>query len=262
MTGQPGTMNRRDVAWQSAEVTGWYLSYRHGIPLADVHFDVVRRVVEEHGLEIETLLDLGAGDGIAAFAVTRWQFPERIVLVDFSKPMLDQARDRFEDAPIEMDYIDGDLLGNDWLPMISERGPYDAVISRFAIHHLPHDRKRSLYGEIHDLLRPGGLFINIEHVESASMVYHDAFDRQMVEGIAAATEDELTFQQATDAYHNRGDYETNILAPVWDQCDWLREIGFVDVDCVFKLFELAIFAGKRSGETNPDRAGTKPHSRS
>ena len=28
-----------------------------------------------------------------------------------------------------------------------------------------------------------------------------------------------------------------------DQCRWLREIGFQDVDCFWKYFELAIFGG-------------------
>ena len=37
----------------------------------------------------------------------------------------------------------------------------------------------------------------------------------------------------------------NILAPVGDQCDWLREIGFEDVDCYFKIFELAVFGGRK-----------------
>jgi len=29
------------------------------------------------------------------------------------------------------------------------------------------------------------------------------------------------------------------------QCEWLRDAGFIDVDCFFKAFELAIFGGKR-----------------
>ncbi len=40
-----------------------------------------------------------------------------------------------------------------------------------------------------------------------------------------------------------------ILAPLDDQCQWLREIGYIDVDCFFKAFELAIFGGRKVGET-------------
>jgi hypothetical protein len=29
------------------------------------------------------------------------------------------------------------------------------------------------------------------------------------------------------------------------QCQWLQEIGFGDVDCFFKLFQLALFGGQK-----------------
>ncbi len=44
----------------------------------------------------------------------------------------------------------------------------------------------------------------------------------------------------------------NILALVEDQCDWLREIGFSDVDCFFKLFEVAIFGGRKILDQSKD----------
>jgi len=44
----------------------------------------------------------------------------------------------------------------------------------------------------------------------------------------------------------RPDRAANILASVEDQCRWLRDIGFVEVDCFWKYFELAIFGGVRS----------------
>ncbi|SPE57295.1 hypothetical protein SBV1_270094 [Verrucomicrobia bacterium] len=37
-----------------------------------------------------------------------------------------------------------------------------------------------------------------------------------------------------------------------EQCQWLREIGFENVDCYFKVFELALFGGtKRSSRRGP-----------
>ena len=43
----------------------------------------------------------------------------------------------------------------------------------------------------------------------------------------------------------RPDRAANILASVEEQCHWLREIGFKEVDCFWKYFELAIFGGMR-----------------
>ena len=47
---------------------------------------------------------------------------------------------------------------------------------------------------------------------------------------------------ATEFYH-RDDKKANILTSVETQCQWLREIGFQDVDCYFKILEIAIFGG-------------------
>ena len=48
------------------------------------------------------------------------------------------------------------------------------------------------------------------------------------------------------------DRHDNILAPVEEQCRWLRRIGFTDVDCFFKAFELAIFGGRRLANPQPN----------
>lgn len=240
---EPGM--RRDVVWQRADTTTNYHRSRQGIPFAEAQFEIVERVLRAHDVEVEHLLDLGCGDGIATQAMLD-RFPvSKAILVDFSEPMLDAARERFAALEADVRIIFGDMLERDWIPEVRSTGPYDMVISRYAIHHLPHMRKRSLYAEILDLLRPGGMFVNIEHVSSPNPQYQAAFDRMLVEGIHALAEDRQTIEDAERAYRNRQDAETNILAPVETQCEWLRDIGFVDVDCVFKALELAVFAGRK-----------------
>ena len=41
------------------------------------------------------------------------------------------------------------------------------------------------------------------------------------------------------------DKKENKPASVEMQCQWLRGIGFQDVDCFFKTFELALFGGRK-----------------
>ena len=55
-----------------------------------------------------------------------------------------------------------------------------------------------------------------------------------------------TRQQVDEEYYSRPDKAANLLAPVESQCKWLREIGFVDVDCYLKVFELALFGGLKA----------------
>ena len=47
-----------------------------------------------------------------------------------------------------------------------------AVISVFALHHPPDERKRTLYAEIRACLVSGGAFLNLEHVASVNETEH------------------------------------------------------------------------------------------
>ena len=49
------------------------------------------------------------------------------------------------------------------------------------------------------------------------------------------------------AYYARISHDADALAPLEVQCDWLREIGFENVDCYLKVLELAVFGGQRPG---------------
>ena len=238
---------RKDLVWRRAAVTADYHASRKGIPFAGAQFDIMHRLLGAAGIRVRTLLDLGAGDGIATAVVAERQPVERAVLVDFSEPMMDAARERFAPAnrAFDVSFVTGDFRETDWHGEVAGAGPFDMVVSRFAIHHIPDEEKRALYGAVLWWLAPGGIFVNIEHVASASDLYEAAHDRMMIDGIIDSQETVVEAEQVAAAYRARQDSGANILAPVEEQLAWLRELGFVDVDCAFKAFELAVFAGRR-----------------
>lgn len=240
-----GDQGRRDVIWQQEAVAANYREARRGIPFADVHFDIVRQIIEAHELDVRRVLDLGCGDGIATSALVGHHPIEQAVLVDFSEPMLQEARRKLGGLNLKVDFLWGDLLDSRWRKAVEPSGPFDLTVSRFAIHHLPDARKRTLYGEVLDLLRPGGVFINIEHVQSLSPVYERAFYRSLAEGIHRVESGKRSLAEIEAKYTHPDERAANILAPVEDQLAWLRDSGFGDVDCVFKAFELAVFAGRK-----------------
>lgn len=249
MTPTAGADARRDRVWQDPALTRSFLAgVRGAIPFAAEQIALLLDLVAGTGRPVRRLLDLGCGDGVLTAAV-RGRFPDAVAtLVDFSPPMLDAARARFAAGGTAVRFVVADLAARDWATALPDRGPFDLVVSGYAIHHLPDDAKRRLYDDILTLLAPGGAFVNIEHVASASPALSALFDELLIDAIwAYRRQNDPNLRRADVAadHHARPDKDANILAPVEEQCAWLRELGFVEVDCYFKWLELAVFGGRR-----------------
>ena len=150
----------------------------------------------------------------------------------------------------------GDIHGKvQPLAELKKHAGLDIVINGFAIHHLINVRKQAFYSEILALLGAEGLFLNLEHVSSATPSGTDLFDAFLIDHLHRFQQlsDPCLSRETTAAgYTNRPDRHDNILAPVEEQCRWLRRIGFTDVDCFFKAFELAIFGEGRLANPQPN----------
>ena len=64
-------------------------------------------------------------------------------------------------------------------------------------------------------------------------------------GFRRARGEDVSYQSALAEHRSSDQKAANRLAPVEAQLSWLREIGFVDVDCYCKYLELAVLAGYR-----------------
>jgi len=166
------------------------------------------------------VLDLGSGAGRLLSLVKLARPEAEAVAVDFSWTMLEQLRERFGADP------NVQIVAHDLDQALPPLGTFDAVVSSFAIHHLRHERKRALYAEIYKLLTPGGVFCNLEHVASPTEELHRRFLAELA--VPPGEED-----------------PSNKLLDLETQLNWLREIGFKDVDCHWKWLELALMAGTK-----------------
>jgi len=220
---------------------------RGAIPLAAEQLDVLLRLCRGLDRPVGRLLDLGCGDGVLAAALLE-AFPEATaVAADFSPTMLEAARTRFAAMPARVDVVEIDYASPAWREELP-RGRYDVIVSGFSIHHQPDGRKRELYGEIFGLLEPGGLFANVEHVSSAGAWGQSLAEEHLVDSFHAYQQQlgsALSREEVARKFVYRDDKDANILAPVELQCGWLREIGFEDVDCFLKIYELAVFGGRK-----------------
>lgn len=232
--------------WKSAEIGKNFIeTVRGAIPLAKTQIDIILRIIEKWNPNPKKVLDLGCGDGIlGAFILEKYSRTE-LTSVDFSETMLEAARKRLKDSNSQI--LSADFSSKNWVDSVYGN-KYDVIVSGFAIHHQPDNRKKEIYEEIYNLLNPGGLFLNLEHVESASTSIEDIADDLFIDSLYnyhLGRDSEESKDVIAKKFYSRPDKAENILATVNDQCNWLSEIGFIDVDCYFKIFELAIFGGKK-----------------
>lgn len=106
------------------------------------------------------VLDLAGGTGSISLRVLR-RFPQATtVLVDVDPVLTTIAR---ASIGTRGSVIVTDLRGHGWVDALPRRD-FDAVLTATALHWFEPTRVADLYGEIRALLRPGGVFINADHM--------------------------------------------------------------------------------------------------
>lgn len=115
------------------------------------------------------VLDVGAGYGVLTEEVLAAFPAARVTLQDYSRAMLDQARQRLADHSDQLSYVLCDLFDPSWPQHVG--GSFDLAVSAIVLHNLgSRDKIFACYPAIHGLLEPGGCFLNydrfVEGVES------------------------------------------------------------------------------------------------
>ena len=107
------------------------------------------------------VLDIGCGPGSLGVRLRERLPKAEIVGVDADPVTLALGRAAHGD---QMTFVTADLRAPGWLTGLGLRRQLDAAVSTTALHWLPEQGLRSLYAELAALLRPGGLFLNGDHL--------------------------------------------------------------------------------------------------
>ena len=165
------------------------------------------------GLSAQRILDLGSGTGITAQHVLSKHPDASLIGIDASEGMLTHARALVPGAVFIVRGLE------DPLPA----GPFDLVVSAFAIHHRPGTTKAALFQRVASALGPTGRFVYCDVVVPRGRVARPA-----------PLEDNL-----------------HLPSTVAEQLDWLTSVG-LRPQVIFAEDDLAVIAADRS----PDNQAT------
>jgi cyclopropane fatty-acyl-phospholipid synthase-like methyltransferase len=204
--------------WKDAEKVATYLErdenedeQREVVRAAHAHMISLLPIGRDETFEF---LDIGAGAGAVSISVMT-AFPNSSgVLADMSEAMMQAGFERLRAFEGRYRYVEYDMLSDDWPKDLA--GPFRAVVSARAIHHLPHEQKVVLFKRIRDALVPGGVFLN-----------WDNFPRP--EG-----------PKNPDSLHAR------TVATIDQQVAMLKEAGFEEVSHSHVVARRAVFFGKKA----------------
>lgn len=247
-----------DLDWQSW-VERWDMMQEHYLVKRAERFEVIARLMKQTPQGVSKVVDLGCGTGSLMHGILD-AFPDaEVVGIDFDPTMLWLARARLEHFG-RRSYIElTDLRQPEWLRTVPAQ--VDAVVSATALHWLTPEQLAALYGQIAQMLRTGGIFLNSDHVGSDLPAVQREWERHRTEmrkqeGTASG-EDWDSFWTAyskalrldINEIHQRvvggweGGVEDGLPLP-W-HLDRLRECGFAHVDCFWRCDCDAIYGGFR-----------------
>jgi tRNA (cmo5U34)-methyltransferase len=239
------------VPWESPEAVAQFLgNVRGAIPLAIEQVTMMLQLVRAaRGDRVTRFLDLGGGDGVLSAALLD-EFPNsRAWVIEAAPSDFAGTRQQLDERSGRVVFASADVAKSGWEQAIRASTPFDVIVSAFAIHGLTDPRKREVYSELFQLLQPGGLFLSIEHVASATRWTESVWDDYLIDAIFGQTIKAApgrTRAEVAREYYAHTAPIADRLAPLEVQCDWLREIGFENVECYLKVLELAVFGGQRA----------------
>ncbi|BCB91539.1 class I SAM-dependent methyltransferase [Phytohabitans suffuscus] len=148
------------AAWQES----WDRQQEAYLPDREERFaallDTVDAVTAGHPPRV---LDLAGGTGSISLRVLR-RFPgASTTLLDLDPVLRRLAAGSLEAAGGRATVVTADLRTADWLAALPHRD-FDAVLTATALHWLDPSRLTELYREIREALRPGGVFVNADHM--------------------------------------------------------------------------------------------------
>jgi tRNA (cmo5U34)-methyltransferase len=200
----------------------------------DMVDSLIRSIPFESSKPIK-VLDLGCGTGNITLAVKKRYPQAHVTCIDLAESMIEITRYKLGE------YDDIEFHVADMRDFQYGENNYDLIISSLAMHHLQTDEEKiAVYQEIYDSLREGGVFLHADQVLTSSKYLEKANQEQWKEFMLKTMPlSEIEEKWLPTAHHE------DHPAPLLNHIDWLREIGFKEVDVMWKYVKGAVFGGRK-----------------
>jgi tRNA (cmo5U34)-methyltransferase len=176
----------------------------------------------------QRVLELGCGTGEWASAFFRNHPEADYVAVEFSANMRRLAAMRLSAHRTRVQLLDQDL--NSSLP----EGPFDLVVSFFAIHHV--ENKQRLVENVFASLASRGLFLYAD----VTIATDPGLERSFLDGwVAFMHEAGLDTERISDVLADH--HESDIAEPSSTQLSYLRAAGFAPAEVIWSWEKFALF---------------------
>jgi SAM-dependent methyltransferase len=235
--------------WGDAAKVAYFLANADVIvPRRDEQLKLLVQLLPQPTDAAPSILDLGAGFGAITEQILKHYRRATVTCVDGSEAMVVRARERLRKYDDRVKILKADLADPSWTGRVT--GGFDGAVSAIAIHHLTNDRKRELYREVFQLLGRGGMFLNNDVVATPPALkarfeelHVAAIQEQELAKRGAARSVEQIQREMREQLRLAGGRHHSHIAALGDQLAWLREAGFISVDCYWRYLDLTIFGG-------------------
>jgi tRNA (cmo5U34)-methyltransferase len=194
----------------------------HNVIVDSIPFDKKSRI---------KVLDLGVGTGLGALKILN-EFPNsQLTGIDFSSKMISRARERLKIFGSRIKLIEADFNKIDF----PEK--YDVIVSAIAIHNSNEINQKKLMSRIFNHLKDNGCFLNGDFAKTKTEFLNKKLDESYKEYLRNNLRGEELKVWLRHAFK-----EDKPIA-LEDQLLWMKEVGFREIECIWRYQNLAIYYG-------------------
>jgi len=228
MTSEP---EHRVSTHLGVDAGAYDVAIRRFVPHYDAMIAVIISMLDETLGDSPLVIDLGAGTGALSAAILDEIPRARVQLVDIDPSMLAVAGARVARHGARAELRKASF--HDVLPAC------DAVVASLSLHHVAElERKRALYTQIHDALRPGGVLLSADATvhetgPERARGFREWAGWMAAHGIAEAEARALFAQWSGEDHYY----------PLAVELDLIAAAGFVRPECFWKHGPSTVFGG-------------------